>query len=77
MEKTKRQDAIKKLEKELKDEKAAEITRRREITLERKKAAEERQRIEEAKAQVCTHTSRPSVRSFTYSPRLDGCQKSS
>ncbi|OBZ78741.1 hypothetical protein A0H81_00873 [Grifola frondosa] len=52
MEKTKKEQAIKKLQAELRDEKQAEITRRKEITLERKKAAEERQRLEEAKAKL-------------------------
>ena len=52
MEKEKREAAVKKLETELKEEKQAEIKRRREITLERKKAAEERQRLEENKAKV-------------------------
>lgn len=53
MEKTKRAQAVKKLEAELKDEKVNEIKRRREITLERKKAAEEKERIEADKAKVC------------------------
>lgn len=52
MEKTKREAAVKKLERELKEEKKADIIRRREITQERKKAAEERQRLEEDKAKV-------------------------
>ena len=52
MEQTKRAAAVKKLEQELKDEKAAEIKRRREVTLERKKLAEERQRLEMDKAKV-------------------------
>jgi len=52
MEKTKKERAIKKLETEMKEEKQAEITRRREITKERKKAAEERQRLEEEKAKM-------------------------
>ncbi|KDQ63404.1 hypothetical protein JAAARDRAFT_169199 [Jaapia argillacea MUCL 33604] len=52
MEKTKKEMAIKKLQTELKDEKQAEVTRRREITLERKKAAEERRRAEEMKAKM-------------------------
>ncbi|KAH9898088.1 Cgr1 family-domain-containing protein [Cubamyces lactineus] len=52
MEKTKKEQAIKKLQAELKQEKQDEIKRRREITLERKKAAEERQRLEEAKAKM-------------------------
>jgi len=52
MEKTQKALAIKKLETELKEEKKAEIERRREITKERKKAAEERQRLEEAKAKM-------------------------
>lgn len=45
--------SIKKLEAELREEKAAEIRRRREITKERKNAAEERQRLEEDKVKVC------------------------
>ncbi|KAI0778494.1 hypothetical protein BD413DRAFT_465035 [Trametes elegans] len=56
MEKTKKEQAIKKLQAELKQEKADEIKRRKEITLERKKAAEERQRLEEAKAKVRSPT---------------------
>ncbi|KAI9060616.1 hypothetical protein FKP32DRAFT_1537157, partial [Trametes sanguinea] len=52
MEKTKKEQAIKKLQQELKQEKEEEIKRRREVTLERKKALEERQRLEEAKAKV-------------------------
>ena len=52
MRKTKERAAMKKLEAELKEEKQAEIRRRREITEERKKAAEERQRLEEDKAKV-------------------------
>ncbi|KAI0331959.1 hypothetical protein GY45DRAFT_536750 [Cubamyces sp. BRFM 1775] len=60
MEKTKKEQAIKKLQAELKQEKQDEIKRRREITLERKKAAEERQRLEEAKAKVrLSQNSRP------------------
>ncbi|KIJ68588.1 hypothetical protein HYDPIDRAFT_82333 [Hydnomerulius pinastri MD-312] len=52
MEKTQREQAMKKLQNELKDEKNAEKQRRREITLERKKAAEERRRLEEDKAKM-------------------------
>ncbi|KAI0715293.1 hypothetical protein C8Q76DRAFT_730197 [Earliella scabrosa] len=52
MEKTKKEQAIKKLQVELKDEKRAEIQRRKEITTERKKAAEERRRLEEEKAKM-------------------------
>ncbi|KAH7928482.1 hypothetical protein BV22DRAFT_1126459 [Leucogyrophana mollusca] len=52
MEKTKKDQAIKKLETELKEEKVAEKQRRREVTLERKKAAEERRRLEEDKAKM-------------------------
>ncbi|KAF5355807.1 hypothetical protein D9756_004081 [Leucocoprinus leucothites] len=52
MEKTKKAQAIKKLQQELKDEKQAELQRRREATLERKKAAEEKRRLEEAKAKM-------------------------
>ncbi|CAA7259927.1 unnamed protein product [Cyclocybe aegerita] len=52
MAKTQKALAIKKLQTELKDEKQAELQRRREITKERKEAAEERRRLEEAKAQV-------------------------
>jgi len=44
--------SIKKLEAELKEEKVAEIKRRREVTQERKRAAEERQRLEEDKAKM-------------------------
>ncbi|KAF8584991.1 hypothetical protein K439DRAFT_1410559 [Ramaria rubella] len=52
MEKTKREDSVKKLQKELKEEKTAEITRRKAITAERKKAALERQQFEEMKAKM-------------------------
>ncbi|KAJ8520121.1 hypothetical protein ONZ45_g3033 [Pleurotus djamor] len=52
MDQTKKAQAIKKLQNDLKEEKQAEITRRREITLQRKKAAEERQRLEEDKAKM-------------------------
>ncbi|KZV75516.1 hypothetical protein PENSPDRAFT_647062 [Peniophora sp. CONT] len=52
MEKTKKAQAIKKLQEELKDEKQADAARRKEITLERRKAAEERKRAEELKAQL-------------------------
>jgi len=52
VEKTKKANAVKKLETELKEEKKAEIQRRREITMERKKAAEERRRLEEDKAKM-------------------------
>ncbi|KAJ3816076.1 hypothetical protein F5876DRAFT_71557 [Lentinula aff. lateritia] len=51
MEQTKRSLAIKKVEKELKDEKVAEVTR--EVTLERRRAAEEKHRLEEDKAKAC------------------------
>ncbi|PAV22282.1 Cgr1 family [Pyrrhoderma noxium] len=50
MEKDKAAAAMKKLERELKEEKQAELKRRREVTMERKKIAEEKQRLEEAKA---------------------------
>ncbi|KAG6832294.1 hypothetical protein H0H92_003527 [Tricholoma furcatifolium] len=52
MRKTQQAQAIKKLEAELKEEKQAEIQRRRQITRERKQAAEERQRLEEDKAKM-------------------------
>ncbi|KLO17078.1 hypothetical protein SCHPADRAFT_937434 [Schizopora paradoxa] len=52
MQKKAKDASIKKLEAELKEEKAAEIRRRREITQERKRAAEERQRLEEDKAKM-------------------------
>ncbi|CCA75298.1 hypothetical protein PIIN_09283 [Serendipita indica DSM 11827] len=44
--------AVKALQKELKDEKLAEIQRRKEITKERKERAEERKRLEEMKAKM-------------------------
>ncbi|KAG8758489.1 rRNA-processing protein cgr1 [Serendipita sp. 396] len=44
--------AVKALQKELQDEKKAEIQRRREITQERKERALERQRLEEMKAKM-------------------------
>jgi len=50
MEKTKREQAIKKLESELKQEKQAEKQRKREITLQRQKAGEERRRLEQERA---------------------------
>lgn len=53
MEKEKKARAIKMLQAELKDEKEAEMKRRREVTKERKQAAEERRRLEEDKAKVC------------------------
>ncbi|KAJ7492756.1 hypothetical protein FB451DRAFT_1219488 [Mycena latifolia] len=49
---TKKAQAIKKLETELKDEKQADVARRREITQARKKAAEDRRRLEEDKAKM-------------------------
>lgn len=52
MEKEKKVRAIKMLQAELKEEKLAEIQRRREVTRERKRAAEERKRVEEEKAKV-------------------------
>ncbi|KAG6851222.1 hypothetical protein H0H93_015232 [Arthromyces matolae] len=52
MQKTQKALAVKKLETELKEEKQAEIQRRRQITQERKKAIEERQRLEEDKAKM-------------------------
>ncbi|KAI0271349.1 hypothetical protein BC834DRAFT_437684 [Gloeopeniophorella convolvens] len=52
IEKTGKTLAIKKLQTVLKEEKQAEIQRRREVTLERRKAAEERKRAEELKAQL-------------------------
>ncbi|KAJ3721540.1 hypothetical protein C8R42DRAFT_721124 [Lentinula raphanica] len=52
MEQTKKALAIKKLEKEMKDEKTAEVTRRREVTLERRRVAEEKRRLEEDKAKM-------------------------
>jgi len=52
MAKTTKARAIKKLQVELKEEKQAEIQRRREVIQERRKAAEERKRAEELKAQL-------------------------
>ncbi|KAF9527826.1 hypothetical protein CPB83DRAFT_855682 [Crepidotus variabilis] len=52
MEKEKKARAIKMLQAELKDEKEAEMKRRREVTKERKQAAEERRRLEEDKAKM-------------------------
>jgi hypothetical protein len=52
MQKTKKDQAIKKLQSELKDEKQAEITARRETIIQRRKATEERKRLEENKAKV-------------------------
>ena len=52
MKKKAKDASIKKLEAELREEKAAEIRRRREITQERKRIAEEKQRLEEDKAKV-------------------------
>ncbi|KAF5311854.1 hypothetical protein D9619_003137 [Psilocybe cf. subviscida] len=52
MAQTQKKLAIKKLQDELKEEKQAELQRRREITKERKQMAEEKRRLEEAKAQM-------------------------
>jgi len=52
MQKTQKALSIKKLQTELREEKQAELKRRREVTAERKKAAEEKRRLEEAKAQM-------------------------
>jgi len=52
MRKTHELKAIKKLEAELREDKQAEIQRRREITKQRKEAAEERQRLENDKANM-------------------------
>ncbi|KAJ6519684.1 hypothetical protein C8R45DRAFT_952374 [Mycena sanguinolenta] len=52
MAETQKAQAIKKVERELKEEKQAEATRRREITMARKKATEERRRLEEDKAKM-------------------------
>ncbi|KIY50589.1 hypothetical protein FISHEDRAFT_71629 [Fistulina hepatica ATCC 64428] len=49
---TKKAQAIKKLQNELKEEKQAEIARRVQITKERRKAAEERRRLEEDKLKM-------------------------
>ncbi|TFK77228.1 hypothetical protein BDN72DRAFT_33568 [Pluteus cervinus] len=71
MEKLKKEQAIQKLQTEMKEEKESEMRRfvpcsilpyssddyhsRREVTQERKKAAEERRRLEELQAKVCYH----------------------
>ncbi|KAF9475623.1 hypothetical protein BDN70DRAFT_996291 [Pholiota conissans] len=52
MQKTQKALAIKKLQTELREEKQAELQRRRDITLERRQRAEEKNRLEEAKAQM-------------------------
>ncbi|KAI0694875.1 hypothetical protein BC835DRAFT_1348536 [Cytidiella melzeri] len=52
IQKTQKEKATKQVHAELKEEKQAEIKRRKEITLERKKAAEERRRLEEDKAKM-------------------------
>ena len=52
MEQTKREAAVKKLEKEMKEEKQTEATQRREAIKQRREAMEEKKRIEEAKALV-------------------------
>ncbi|PPQ67055.1 hypothetical protein CVT25_005656 [Psilocybe cyanescens] len=52
MQKIQKALAIKKLENELKEEKQAELQRRREVTTERKRIAEDKRRLEEAKAQM-------------------------
>ncbi len=57
MEKEKKARAIKMLQAELKEEKQADIQRRREITRERKRAAEERRRVEEEKTKVLVFSS--------------------
>ncbi|KAH9985392.1 hypothetical protein BJV74DRAFT_878658 [Russula compacta] len=52
MKKATKAKAIKKLQTELKEEKQADIQRRREVILERRKAAEERKRAEELKTRL-------------------------
>ncbi|KDQ07695.1 hypothetical protein BOTBODRAFT_38594 [Botryobasidium botryosum FD-172 SS1] len=52
MAKTTREAAIKKLEKEMKEEKQAEADRKRQAILDRRKAKEERERLELMKAKM-------------------------
>ncbi|KAI0307750.1 hypothetical protein B0F90DRAFT_1621831 [Multifurca ochricompacta] len=52
IEKAKKAKAIKAFQVELREEKQAEIKRRREVTLERRKIADERKRAEELKIQL-------------------------
>ncbi|TCD69962.1 rRNA-processing protein cgr1 [Steccherinum ochraceum] len=52
MQKTQKEQAIKQLQTEMKEEKLAEIKRRRDITQERKRIAEEKRRLEEDKAKM-------------------------
>ncbi|KAG7450658.1 uncharacterized protein BT62DRAFT_1001456 [Guyanagaster necrorhizus] len=72
MEKAKKAMSIKKLEKELKDEKQAELTRRKEITLERRKAAEERRRLEEEKAKMSARKAARLRRKAGRSKKING-----
>jgi len=72
MEKTKKELAIKKLQAELKDEKQADITRKRQITLERKQAAEERRRLEEEKAKMGQRKSARLRRKAGRSKKING-----
>ena len=68
MNQTKKASAIKQLENELKEEKKADLARRREITQERKRALEEKKRLEEEKAKVCSFRVLPKwLFSLTYS----------
>jgi len=52
MNKTKKDLAVKKLQRELREEKEDELRRKREITKERRLAAEEKKRLEEDKAKM-------------------------
>jgi len=74
MEKEKKARAIKMLQAELKDEKQADMQRRREITRERKRAADERRRVEEEKTKVLVFSS--ILSSFIHG-HLAGCSESS
>lgn len=71
MQLTSKNKAIKKLQTELREEKQAELDRRREITKERRKAAEERRRLEEDKAKVSNSCISPN----SHSPHTDGRTK--
>ncbi|KAJ4485982.1 hypothetical protein J3R30DRAFT_1431367 [Lentinula aciculospora] len=72
MEQTKKALAIKKLEKELKDEKVAETTRRREVTLARRTAAEEKRRLEEDKAKMSARKAARIRRKAGRSKKING-----
>jgi rRNA-processing protein CGR1 len=58
MAKTQKEASIKKLQQDMKDEKQAEILRRKQITQDRRRVAEERRAAEELKAKVSSYVRR-------------------